>query len=209
MPRQPLQQVPPRPKDRQSTEQALVTAAVEEFSAKGFERATTREIAAKAGCAEALIHRYFKSKEGLLLAIFRSSAKDAELSAQIIALPPASSLFDEIRNILIAGAHRFRSRGAITRIIVSRVILDPAFQRDFDSVTTRAEGMAILVERLRLQQSVGHIAEDADLQAAAGVISSIIFQIGFMYQEVMKFSEDEIAGLIETHAKVLTTGIGR
>ena len=58
-----------RSHDRAAKKQALIRAALGLFAAKGYEVTTTREIAASAGCAEGLIHRYFSGKAGLLAAM--------------------------------------------------------------------------------------------------------------------------------------------
>jgi AcrR family transcriptional regulator len=46
----------------------ILSAAREEFSAKGFDRTTMRGIAAAAGVDAALVHHYFGAKEDLFLA---------------------------------------------------------------------------------------------------------------------------------------------
>ena len=58
-----------RTHDRAGKKQALIDAALKLFASKGFDTTTTREIAACAGCAEGLIHRYFNGKAGLLPAL--------------------------------------------------------------------------------------------------------------------------------------------
>ena len=58
-----------RTRDRAGKKQALIVAALKLFASKGFDATTTREIAASAGCAEGLIHRYFNGKAGLLPAL--------------------------------------------------------------------------------------------------------------------------------------------
>lgn len=54
-----------RKKDAAATRAALVRAARLEFSRRGYDAASTREIAAAAGANPALINRYFGGKEGL------------------------------------------------------------------------------------------------------------------------------------------------
>ena len=51
--------------DGQKTREAILAAAAEEFSAKGFELGSMRAICANAGANPALANRYFGSKEGL------------------------------------------------------------------------------------------------------------------------------------------------
>jgi AcrR family transcriptional regulator len=58
-----------RTRDRAGKKQALIDAALKLFASKGYDATTTREIAACAGCAEGLIHRYFSGKAGLLPAL--------------------------------------------------------------------------------------------------------------------------------------------
>ena len=57
--------------DGRETRGAILAAAAEEFSAKGFELGSMRAICAKAGVNSALASRYFGSKEGL----YRTVAK--------------------------------------------------------------------------------------------------------------------------------------
>src|SRR5215510_7767505 len=54
---------------RETKKQDIVRAAVELFSRKGFRGATTRDLAAHADVNEAIIFRYFKTKEELYRAI--------------------------------------------------------------------------------------------------------------------------------------------
>lgn len=58
-----------RPAGGSDTREAILTAAGELFAAVGFERATMREVAARAGVDPALIHHYFVNKDGLLAAV--------------------------------------------------------------------------------------------------------------------------------------------
>lgn len=57
-----------RPHNAAASRAALLGAARDAFRELGYERATTREIAARAGVDAALIARYFGSKENLFIA---------------------------------------------------------------------------------------------------------------------------------------------
>ena len=59
---------PPRKRDASATTEAILTAAREVFTEKGYDGAGTREIAERAQVNVALISRYFGSKEGLFAA---------------------------------------------------------------------------------------------------------------------------------------------
>jgi AcrR family transcriptional regulator len=58
-----------RQRDAERSRQALLAAALDEFSLKGFAGARVAEIAERAGVNKQLINYYFGSKEGLYLAL--------------------------------------------------------------------------------------------------------------------------------------------
>lgn len=66
----------PRPEERrvdgEKSRAALLDAALEEFSAKGFAGTRVRDVAARAGVSKDLIAYHFGSKEGLYLAVQRA-----------------------------------------------------------------------------------------------------------------------------------------
>ncbi len=64
----------------------IVDAARTVFAVKGFNGATTKEIAREAGIAEGTIYRYFKTKKELLLAVVSDRALD-EFATKIQNLP--------------------------------------------------------------------------------------------------------------------------
>jgi AcrR family transcriptional regulator len=57
-----------RRRDAAATKAALLSAAAELFIERGFDRTTVRDIAARAGANQALLFRYFGSKEALFRA---------------------------------------------------------------------------------------------------------------------------------------------
>jgi AcrR family transcriptional regulator len=71
---------PKRHYDAQASRSALLRAAAELFDARGFERATIREIGERAGVDPALISRYFGGKEGLYLAAVSDPAVTGAIS---------------------------------------------------------------------------------------------------------------------------------
>jgi len=61
--------------DKETTNERLIQAGIEAFAANGFNGASTRMIAEKAGCNLAAIPYYFGGKEGLYLAVFERIAE--------------------------------------------------------------------------------------------------------------------------------------
>jgi AcrR family transcriptional regulator len=64
-----------RRRDAAATKAALLSAAQELFTERGFDRTTVRDIAARAGANQALLFRYFGSKEALFRAAMASQAQ--------------------------------------------------------------------------------------------------------------------------------------
>lgn len=59
----------------QNMEQAILEAATKLFLEKGFKATSTTEIAKEAGCNQALVHYYFRTKDRLFDAIFEGKMK--------------------------------------------------------------------------------------------------------------------------------------
>ncbi len=54
-------------------EQVILDAATELFLERGFDSTSTTDIAKKAGCNQALVHYYFRTKENLFQGIFKKN----------------------------------------------------------------------------------------------------------------------------------------
>jgi len=59
----------------QNMEQAILDCATSLFLEKGFKATSTTEIAKKAGCNQALVHYYYRTKDRLFDAIFEKKMK--------------------------------------------------------------------------------------------------------------------------------------
>ena len=59
-------------KENNNMEQQILQCAEELFLEKGFSLVSTTDIAKKAGCNQALVHYYFRTKENLFLQIFQA-----------------------------------------------------------------------------------------------------------------------------------------
>ncbi|HEY85126.1 MAG TPA: TetR/AcrR family transcriptional regulator [Chloroflexi bacterium] len=80
----------------------ILDAAATIFSEKGFERATTREIAAAADVSEGTIYNYFGSKRDLLLGLVQTIADE---TIQELNDSPLGNVEDTMRRAL---THRFQ-----------------------------------------------------------------------------------------------------
>ena len=133
---------------RADRERALVRAAIKLFASHGYEATTTREIAAYAGCSEGLIHRYCKSKEGLLRAVMSShtSQRMLELAEH---LPDSDSLEEEMRQLMYWEVNRMWQDRNFLRVALQRAMLDPKIARSVRHLGP-ARLAKVIADRLRV-----------------------------------------------------------
>ena len=82
-------------RDAAATQEALVQAAVEEFSRNGFAGARVDEIARAAGVNKQLVYHYFESKQGLYLVALESvyaQIREKEQALSLGALEPVEAM---------------------------------------------------------------------------------------------------------------------
>jgi TetR/AcrR family transcriptional regulator len=88
--------------------QQLIETALDVFSRKGFDGATTKEIAAEAGVTEAVIFRHFPTKQALYTAVVQAKRDPAEVEAWMAAVTSFigrnddAGLFREIARVILA-----------------------------------------------------------------------------------------------------------
>jgi TetR/AcrR family transcriptional regulator, regulator of cefoperazone and chloramphenicol sensitivity len=170
-----------RKRDRFARQEGLIEAAKKLFASKGYEVTTTREIAAAAGCAEGLIHRYFKGKAGLLSAVIEYwfSREVLDLRHQ---LRPAPTFSQEFLQLVGWEIERMREDRDFLCLIIPRALLDPGIRKVINrSVLSRAEAI-----RRRLQhfeQCKRLPAEEVDTLVQA--IAMLGLSCGFLRPEVL------------------------
>jgi len=176
----------PRPRDPEQRRADLINAANTVFAEHGYDAATTRAIAERAGCAEGLIHRYFNGKRGLLLAIIESKAAHVveEFESE---LPDQATVEDEIAAILLRDLDLFWERRDFMRVSVSQATIDQEIGRTISS-NLNDQRVRLMLQKLRRHQACGRIREGTDIQAIAYALSALGFSIGFVFQAC--FGED-------------------
>ncbi|MGC8782617.1 MAG: TetR/AcrR family transcriptional regulator [Anaerolineae bacterium] len=121
----------------------ILLAAERVFSRRGYDRATTREIAAEAGVSEGTLYNYFPGKRAILLALINrineSWLRDIE---QIQADTPEEAIAQ-----FIARRLRFVREHPTTILTLQQALLDPEVGQHLDAAVRRGQGR--LIERLR------------------------------------------------------------
>jgi AcrR family transcriptional regulator len=124
-----------------STKARILTAAEEVFASRGFEGASTREIAARAGVNFSSLHYHWASKETLYLAVFRNIFDQlVELLQQT--LPPLESQHKErpldrtsvIDQVMTRLFDFFNENPNVPKLLVRRIVentdIEVGVQRD-------------------------------------------------------------------------------
>jgi AcrR family transcriptional regulator len=192
-----------RKRDRAAKQEALIRAATKLFASKGYDLTTTREIAATAGCAEGLIHRYFQGKAGLLLALmsYHASREVAELSD---GLPLANSLEAEIEQLMTWEVERMWRDRDLLRASIPHAILDPKVGRFVNRVGPQRHAKAIS-ERLR-HYKAERVSEE-DIAAISQAIGALGFVFGFMHPVLLGSEGKQARKITSSLAKIFTQGL--
>lgn len=181
---------------------ALMEAATRVFAEKGYDAATTREIAERAGCSEGLIHRYFGGKRGLLLAALRGKGA---ASADSHGVPGCADLRDEIERTAIWWLDYTWEVRDFMRVCVGRSVVDPEVGH-FIGILNR-QRVAVIEEMLRRHQAAGRVRPDVDVAAVAEGLAGLTFAAGFFSQVVFEDDRDAVRRRAVRMAEVIARGI--
>ena len=191
--------------DKDQRQRGLIDAATQTFAEKGFDAATTREVAERAGCSEGLIHRYFGGKSGLLMAILERKA-DAVMDTSTASMPEQADLGADIHQMLMLPVQAYWEERDFMRVCVARSVVDADVGR---LIGDRLNGSRVrfFAGRLRTHQRAGRVRADVDVEAAALALSGISFSAGFFVQVVFEMNRDDVRQMVRHTAEIITRGI--
>lgn len=173
---------PKRKRDRAGKQQALLQAALQLFASKGYEATTTREIAAAAGCAEGLIHRYFDGKAGLLQALAEHHAVEA-LGDSGPQLRPAAKFEDEFIRLVDRAVERMWESREFLKVFVPRAMVDPSLSNLMNRAVLSGRNSAVAERLKRYPRCNAMPLEDLEVLAQSVAMLGMVF--GFMRPVVL------------------------
>lgn len=162
-----------RAKDR------IAHAAFELFSSRGYQGATTRDIAALACVAEVTIFRHFQSKENLFAEVLRSFSSMpamAELAPRLHGLPYDKALETMLEKFM---ERLEQNRGWIQLLQCEMRFAPPAVQQVYVQFLERL--FAVFTEYFRGLQKEGVVRADLEPESIARAFHSLSF--GFYHVE--------------------------
>lgn len=172
----------------------ILTAAARVFAAKGFDRATIRDVARAAGLAEGSIYNYFHDKQDLLVHLprvfiqpriealkARTSAAGAGDGARERLPDPTEMLSGLAQNIVeVVTQNR-----EIARILFTTLPIMDAETRGEYMREVPAYAFEALEAYLRAQQAAGRFRTDVDAAVAARMFPGVVM-FYLMIQEVLQ-----------------------
>jgi AcrR family transcriptional regulator len=197
--------VEPRKHAKDQRQAALVEAANAVFAEKGYDAATTREIAERACVSEGLIHRYFGGKRGLLTAILRrkSESMHGVLGAGV---PDQDSLHDEIRALFLWSLDFLWAQRDFVRVLATQAILDRSIGLLMGS-EINAGRVRLIREKLERHRAAGRIRDGVDLEVVSQLISGLAFDSGFFMQVVFSTDREELRQMVREVVHIIVRGI--
>jgi len=194
-------------RDKEQRRQSLIDSATAVFAERGYDCATTREVAERANCAEGLIHRYFNGKRGLLLAILESRATQV-VEDFVGALPDRDTLEEEIEKVILWHLDTMWERRDFMRVAVSQAAIDSEIGRTINE-GIHNERVRLTHEKLARHERHGRIRSGVDLEAIAQTITGIGFALGFSFQ--VSLGQDRVLArrIAVEAAGTLSHGISR
>lgn len=193
-----------RRRDREATKGVLLDAAKAVFAERGFDAATTREIAGRAGVNEQLIQRYFSGKAGLLLAVVEHFGREEGTACRLP--PPGDDLEAELVAFLTHQVqHTWKCRD-FTKVVLDRALVDPAIADEM-AHTLAESRIPCLLSRLESFRARGAIGPDAELATVAAGIASLSFGLGFLDQVVFGRDPERTEAIVRSLAHTLAHGL--
>ncbi|MFA6583159.1 MAG: helix-turn-helix domain-containing protein [Elusimicrobiaceae bacterium] len=190
-------------RNKAESQNRILQAGLAVFSKYGYDAATTKMIAARAGLNESLIQRYFKSKSGLLVAVNKLSLQ--AMLAQT-PYPPQTDVESEIFQFMQSKMERDGDNLAFVRVILSRILIDEKLREEMRKQTPPPKRI-FLHERLELFKENGLIADDVAIEELVGIIMSQSFIVGLLERIMFHKTKQDCSNRFRVFARAMAKGI--
>jgi AcrR family transcriptional regulator len=187
-----------RQRKKQLTRDALFQAAMDLFTAKGYDRTAVHEITDAVDVSERTFFRYFASKEDLVLSFVRDGA--AAFAAALAARPPEEEPLAAARHALQSsilelddGTGRLAAYLAALRLIDATPALLAAYLRSVHDHDDE------IIEVLARREGVDPVA-DRRPRVLAAVIGAMVFLANKDWQASDKESPEDLVAAFDAYA---------
>ena len=174
-----------------NTEQEILKAATELFMEKGFAATSTTEIAHRAGCNQALVHYYYRTKENLFRQVFVNNAEQI-LNLLDRPLPEDMDIFERVEYYINLYFNKLSDAPQGPFLIVNELLINPArreFVRETFLKNVRRQLMYYTLDQAikqAVQQGIIKPIETLDLLIDIGELTVASFLIAPLYADLLQ-----------------------
>jgi AcrR family transcriptional regulator len=182
--------------------EAILAAALDEFSARGFTAARLEDVARRAGVAKGTIYLHFANKETLFQELVRTML--GPLVATLDQLPaadlPIRAAVERFADLFVTGIYGTRRRDVVHLVISEGARFPKLAEFYYREVVERGmTAMRVLFERAIARGEIRHteLARFPQLVVAPGLVA-IIWRALFD-----RFAPLDAAGMMRAHIEIL------
>jgi Transcriptional regulator len=195
-------------------EQKILETAEQLFLEKGFAMTSTTEIAKKAGCNQALVHYYFRTKENLFQSIFEQKIKLVIATFQ--EREAAELTFEEKLKIKIESHFEMvRANPRLPFLVMNEFTTNPDRIEAFRKKLAALPNTIFKQFQQELQEEIkaGRIREITGLDLVFNIVSlnAMLFLAGNIFKSVAQLDDTQYEQMIEhrkqEHVKVILSSL--
>ena len=180
------------------------------FLEQGFVKTTTGQIAKMAGCNQALVHYYYRTKDKLFNQIVEKKIKET-LPGLMRSFDTSNTFKDKISNLAEAHFDVLSKNPKVFPFIFNEVTSNPQrIQSVFKKISTfPIEALQKVGNELESEIKKGNIAKITlmDLALTIGSLNLGFVIIISILKNVMNYSEEQIDTIMETRKKEIVSTI--
>lgn len=192
-----------------NTEQRILDAAQQLFVERGFALTSTTDIARLAGCNQALVHYYFRTKENLLRRIY---LQNATLLLQLVGdtLQSDMSFEQMVRSVIAAYFRLISQQPKMPYFIINEVINNEErrqyIRRNITAQFQYNDLYQLFKRRLREEHEAGRIIDITPWDLVLHVVSLTVFTFVSlpMYQEIFDCDDAALQAYIARREEEIT-----
>jgi AcrR family transcriptional regulator len=165
----------PRALAKAERRRRLKEAATAVFAEKGYEAATTREIAARAQLGAATLFRYAEQKRDLLLMIVNDALIDIDAVA-FAQVDRSAPLADALLVLFTPRFEYWSANLSLARETIHETVLARASDETFEArryTVRRRQLLEVMVDLIRHKQACGEVRSDEDPELIAELVLGI------------------------------------
>jgi AcrR family transcriptional regulator len=168
-----------RERNKQEKLARILEAAKQLFGTKGFAETTTQEIAERADIGTGTLFLYARSKEDLLVMVFRDEMI-ATSRAAFNNMPPTKSLVDQLMHVFGMMIDYHDRDADLARILLKEIMFPPSPERREDIPALMRVIYSGVADLVRAGQAAGRLRAKVDPRLAAESLFAIYY-FGLIY----------------------------